>query len=143
MASNSAAATQSATTTLHDARATVTGCMLPEMADETTRARSALGYLAQLQPGLKGAAIFTANGELEACDGGEIAWSECGSDLLRAIDAAVDGSASEAHIATQSGEVFMHRLDGRRLVAVAERFVLASLLSFDMRTALRNMEAGG
>lgn len=115
--------------------------MLPEMADDASSARSALAYLAQLQPGLRGAAIFAADGTIEACDGPPEVWADKGSALLAAIDAAVEGAASEAHIASPAGEIFVCSLNGRRIVAVAQRFVLASLLSFDMRTVLRDREA--
>lgn len=142
MASRIAPAAQSTTTTIQDARATVTGCMLPEMADNAIPVRSALGYLAQLQPGLKGAAVFTADGALEACEGPEQSWLDYGTGLLRMIESTVEQPPTEAHIATAAGEVFMVSLNGRRLVAVAERFVLASLLTFDMRTVLREIEAG-
>lgn len=113
--------------------------MLPEMADDASAARSALDYLAQLQPGLKGAAVFSAEDRLEAGDGSAAVWVEGGTALLAAIDEAVGGRAEEAHIATAAGEIFVQSRAGRRLVAVAERFVLASLLSFDMRTVLREI----
>jgi hypothetical protein len=115
--------------------------MLTEMADESSAARAALDYLGQLQPDLRGAAIFNADGRLLACDGGEDAWGAAGSALLAAIDEVAEAAAKESHIATATGEVFMVSGGGRRLVAVSERFVLASLLSFDMRTVLRGLGA--
>lgn len=115
-------------------------CMLPKMADEASAARSALDYLAQLQPGLKGSAIFARDGVLLACLGANSVWAERGAELLATLDSAVEDSVKEGHIATLSGEVFVQSGERHRLVAVAERFVLASLLSFDMRTVLRQVE---
>lgn len=114
--------------------------MLPEMAD-VAAAHSALDYLAELQPDLRGAAIFGAGGELIACDGGEEIWRRQGAELLSAADAAAGGWAAEGHLATPAGEVFIVSEGERRLVAISERLVLASLLSFDMRTVLRGLEA--
>lgn len=128
------------TTTIQDARATVMACMLPEMADDASSARSALRYLAELQPGLKAAAVFGSDGALKACEGDRAAWERSGVALLELIDASVEAGAVEAHIATRLGEVFLQSRNGCRLVAVAERFVLASLFSFDMRAVLRELE---
>lgn len=114
--------------------------MLPEMADVAVAARAALDYLAQLQPDLRGAAIFDADDSLLACDGDESAWRGAALDLLAAADSATEGRAAEAHIATPAGEVFIVSDDGGRLVAVSERLVLASLLTFDMRTVLRGLK---
>lgn len=116
-------------------------CMLTEMADESGAARAALEYLQQLQPDLRAAAFFDAAGAPLACLGPKAAWQGPGSALLRRLDQAAGGQAKEAHIATATGEVLMISGQAKRLVAVADRFVLASLLSFDMRTALRRMEA--
>lgn len=114
--------------------------MLPEMADEASAARSALAYLGQLQPDLRAAALFDAEGRLIEHTGDRDAWLKAGTTLLGELDRAAKGTAAEAHVATPSGEVFMVAGDGRRLLAVAERFVLASLFSFDMRTVLRELE---
>ena len=114
--------------------------MLPEMADAAA-ARSALAYLAELQPDLRAAALFDSGGELIACEGDAVAWWNQGRALLAAADRAVGGVAAEAHLATPVGEVFIVSHEGRRLVAVSERLVLASLLTFDMRTVLRRDDA--
>lgn len=116
--------------------------MLPEMADEARAARSALDFLGQLQPDLKGAALYTSDGGLIAGTGASEAWLEAGRALLSVFDRAAEGAAAEAHVATGSGEVFLVEGKRFRLLAVAERFVLASLLSFDMRTVLRELERG-
>jgi hypothetical protein len=45
-------------------------------------------------------------------------------------------------VATGEGEVFAVRDDELAVVAVTERFVLASLTIFDMRAVLRDLKAG-
>jgi hypothetical protein len=42
-------------------------------------------------------------------------------------------------VATEDGEVFVVRNAGLAMVVVSERFALASLIAFDMRTVLRDL----
>jgi hypothetical protein len=58
-------------------------------------------------------------------------------------DRAGDESVEQLHIATEQGEVFALREAGLAAVAVTDRFALASLLFFDMRSVLRDLAAGG
>lgn len=127
--------------TIQDARARVTACMLTEMADEPSAAHAALEYLQQLQPDLRAAAVFAGDAKPLASLGPEDPWTGPGGALLNRIDEIASNRAKEAHIATANGEVFVIAGDEMRLVAVSDRFVLASLLTFDMRTVLRQLEA--
>ena len=61
---------------------------------------------------------------------------------LRAADAAADEPAGHVHVATEDGEAFAVRHEGLAMVAVAERFTLASLMIFDMRAVLRDLANG-
>jgi hypothetical protein len=45
-------------------------------------------------------------------------------------------------VATEAGEAFAVRQSGLAMVAVADRFTLASLMLFDMRTVLRDLASG-
>ncbi len=45
----------------------------------------------------------------------------------------------QVHVATEQGEVFALRHAGLAAVAVTERFALASLMFFDMRSTLRDL----
>ena len=54
-------------------------------------------------------------------------------------DRAGDEPVEQVHIATEQGEVFAIRHAGLAAVAVTERFALASLLFFDMRSILRDL----
>ena len=46
------------------------------------------------------------------------------------------------HVATEDGEAFAVRQGDLAMVAVTERFVLASLMLFDMRSVLRDLTSG-
>jgi len=111
------------------------------MADATTSsptdADQVAAYLMGISPEMRGCAILDGDGELlAASDGGE-AWLAPARELIEAADGAGGESASHLHVATGDGEVFMVRENGRVGVAVTERFTLASLVLFDLRTALR------
>jgi len=105
-------------------------------------AARAIAYLAELQPDLVGAAIVDSRGTVVAATEGEPGeWQAPVDRLLAAADEGEAGKAVELHIADPGGEVFAVREAGAALIAIAERFVLASLLAFDMRTVLRGMVA--
>ena len=70
-------------------------------------------------------------------------WGEAARDLIAAADAAGGEPVAYAHIATGDGETFCVRESGLTAVAVAERFILSSLMIFDMRNALRQLAAAG
>ncbi len=137
------------TVTVHEARARVTACILAEMADEHSAASLtpqsgawALAFLAELQPDLRAAAIFGWEGELIASSTEAGPWLGPATRLLEAADTGSGGPALEVHVATPTGEVFAVREGAQTAVAVTERYVLASLLIFDMRTVLRQAVGG-
>jgi predicted regulator of Ras-like GTPase activity (Roadblock/LC7/MglB family) len=112
-------------------------------ATPTGPAKAALSFLTEMSPDLRGAAILDAEGAVLAASGEEEGWGEAARALLAAADAADGAEAAEqVHVATEAGEVFALRHEGLVAVAVSERFVLASLLFFDMRQALRDLAAG-
>ena len=96
-----------------------------------------------MSPDLRGCAILDAEGEALAATGGRERWGQAGAALLAAADAAGDVPASHAHVATEDGEAFAVRHGGLAMVAVAERFTLASLMIFDMRAVLRDLAREG
>jgi hypothetical protein len=104
-------------------------------------AAHSLDYLMELSPEMRGGAILEADTVL-AATGDEADWGDSAAALLAAADA--DGeSAEQVHVATEAGEVFVLREGNLTAVAVTERFVLASLMAFDMRATLRDLAAGG
>jgi predicted regulator of Ras-like GTPase activity (Roadblock/LC7/MglB family) len=106
-------------------------------------AASALAYLTEMSPDLRGGAIFGADGAVLAASDHPSRWREDAATLLEIADRADGEPVEQVHIATEQGEVFALRHAGLTAVAVAERFALASLMFFDMRSVLRDLAAGG
>ena len=106
-------------------------------------AEGALAYLTEMSPDLRGGAILDAEGAVLAAAGQPSRWREDVAALLEVADRAGDEPVEQVHIATEQGEVFALRHAGLTAVAVTERFALASLLFFDMRSVLRDLAAGG
>jgi hypothetical protein len=121
-----------------------------QMADgETSKAISgeaasgALAFLTEMSPDLRGAAILGSDEEVLAATSEPGRWGEDAAVLLDVADRAGEEPVQQLHIATEQGEVFAIRNAGLAAVAVTERFALASVLFFDMRSILRDLAAGG
>jgi hypothetical protein len=112
-------------------------------APSRTGAEVALARLQETSAELRGAAILDASGEPLAATGPLERWAEPARGLLAAADAAAGEPASQVHVGTEDGEAFAVRQDGLAAVAVAERFSLASLMTFDMRAVLRDLARQG
>ncbi len=126
------------TTVSQDARSSDTPSILDEMPDLESAAQS-LDRLIELSPEMRGGAILDSGTTLAAS--GELGeWGEAATELLSAAKA--DEPFEQIHIATEAGEVFAVREGSMTAVSVAERFVLASLMAFDMRATLRDLAAG-
>lgn len=99
-----------------------------------------MAFLTEMSPDLRGAAILGPEGEVLAATGEESErWAEDAAALLAAADAAEGVPVEQIHIATEQGEVFAIRNAGLVAVTVTERFALASLMLFDMRSTLRQL----
>lgn len=99
-------------------------------------------YLAELEPELRGAVILGPEGEvIENSVPAASGFAEAASSLVDEIVAYRDESLDSAHIASDEAEVFVVREAGLTLVAVAARFVLASLMTYDIRMTLRDLSA--
>jgi predicted regulator of Ras-like GTPase activity (Roadblock/LC7/MglB family) len=117
------------------------------MADASTAAppsgesaAAALEFLAEMSPDLRGAAILGPGGEvLAATEGDEDRWQDDAAALFAAADEAEGEPVEQVHIATEQGEVFAIRNAGLAAVSVTERFALASLMLFDLRSVLRQL----
>jgi predicted regulator of Ras-like GTPase activity (Roadblock/LC7/MglB family) len=106
-------------------------------------AEGALAYLTEMSPDLRGGAILAGDGAVLAAGDQADRWREDAAALLGAADRAGEEPVEQLHIATEQGEVFAVRHAGLAALAVTERFALASLLLFDMRSVLRDLAAGG
>jgi hypothetical protein len=113
---------------------------LADVADRKLAAQS-LDRLMELSPEMRGGAILSA-GEVLAATGDEAEWGGAATPLLASADAGGE-PAEQVHVATEAGEVFALRERDLAAVAVTERFVLASLMAFDMRAILRDLASGG
>jgi predicted regulator of Ras-like GTPase activity (Roadblock/LC7/MglB family) len=106
-------------------------------------AASALAYLTEMSPDLRGGAILAAGGTVLAASSQPERWREDVAGLLEVADGTGEESVEQLHIATEQGEVFAVRHAGLTAIAVTDRFALASLLFFDMRSVLRDLAHGG
>ncbi|MBW8058811.1 MAG: hypothetical protein FVQ78_00455 [Solirubrobacterales bacterium] len=106
-------------------------------------AERALAFLAEMSPDLRGGAILDSGGAVLAASGHADRWREGAAALLEVADRAGAEPVEQVHIAAEQGEVFVLRHAGLTAVAVTERFALASLLFFDMRSVLRDLAGGG
>lgn len=99
-----------------------------------------LENLAELEPALVNAGIFNRQREAVALTSDSQSWAKDASELLEALEHGSRGEVFDsAHIAGAEGEVFVVSEQDLSLVAVTGRFVLASLTSYDMRMALRDI----
>lgn len=98
-----------------------------------------LENLAELEPQLIGAAILNHGLEVIAEIGGASRSRDAAELVTALLEASGDEEFDSAHVAGAEGEVFVVSEAGLCLVAVTGRFVLASLTSFDMRMALRDL----
>jgi hypothetical protein len=131
---------QITTTVSQDVRSSDTAGILANVPDRELADHS-LDRLMELSPEMRGGAIL-ASREVLAASADAAAWGDAAAELLAAADS--DGEpAEQVHVATEAGEVFALREGELTAVAVTERFVLASLMAFDMRAMLRDLAAGG
>jgi hypothetical protein len=121
----------------------------PETSDDTADGRvsadaaeRALVRMREMSADLRGCAILGPDGMVLAATGDPERWGEAATELLAAADAARGEPVVRAHVATEDGDAFALREGALAMVAVADRFTLASLMLFDMRAVLRDLAAG-
>jgi hypothetical protein len=102
-------------------------------------AEAALAFLGEMSPDLRGAAILDSAGAVLAASGDPERWEEDAATLFAVADQAGGEPAEQLHVATEQGEVFALRHAGLAVVVVSDRFALASLMFFDMRSTLRDL----
>jgi predicted regulator of Ras-like GTPase activity (Roadblock/LC7/MglB family) len=135
------------TTVIQEARARLTVGIFTQVMDASAAAapsgesaEAALAFIAEMSPDLRGAAILGPEGQVLAASGEEPErWREDAAALFAVADAAEGESVQQIHVATEQGEVFAIRNAGLAAVAVTDRFALASLMLFDLRSALREL----
>jgi hypothetical protein len=111
----------------------------PKAAPSAADAEVAVARLTSMSGDLRGCVIFDAAGDPLAASGPLDDWARAGRDLLAAADAAAGEAVTHAHVGTEDGEAFAVRHRGFALIAAADRFTLAGLLLFDIRSVLRDL----
>jgi hypothetical protein len=106
-------------------------------------AEFAVAHMRELSPDLRGCALLDSEQTVLAASGEPERWWDAAAGLLAAADAAGSEPAEAVHVGTEDGEAFAVRHDGLAMVAVTDRFSLASLVIFDMRTILRDLAGRG
>jgi predicted regulator of Ras-like GTPase activity (Roadblock/LC7/MglB family) len=106
-------------------------------------AEAALAFLGEMSPDLRGAAILDSGGSVLAASGDAERWMEDAAALFAVADRAGGEEVEQIHVATEQGEVFALRHAGFAAVAVTDRFALASLMFFDIRSTLRDLATAG
>lgn len=114
----------------------------PGAVSQADIAERVLDNLAELEPELRAAAILGADGRVLASTRSGVDWLAAAKEVLESVDSVRERPVDSAHLATETAEIFVVRQDGLSLIAVTGRFVLASLTSFDMRMALRDVKVG-
>lgn len=90
--------------------------------------------------GLRACAILDPDGGLLARSS-EKDWAPGAAAIWSAAADRSRPAPTQVHVATEAGEVFAVRGTSGSVVAVADRFTLASLMLCDLRSALRRLEA--
>jgi hypothetical protein len=103
-------------------------------------AEAAVGRLREMSADLRGCALIGPGGQVLAATGDHDRWGGPAAELLSAADAAGEEPAGHVHVATEDGEAFAVRHGDLAMVAVTARFTLASLMIFDMRAVLRDLD---
>lgn len=116
-----------------------TGPTGPTLVPSAVQVQNAVARFEALSSEIRGAAILGPDGSVLACSGDPARWGEAAASLLRAADSAAGRAATQGHVATEEGEVYAVRWLGLAMVAVSDRFTLASLVLSDMRALLRDL----
>jgi hypothetical protein len=92
----------------------------------------ALDYLRELSADIRAGVVLGADGEL-------LAGSEALADPARDLFAN-SGDASELQVVTRDGDVFAARSDRHKIAVVTGRFALPSLIRYDLKLVLADLE---
>ena len=120
--------------------------MAPEVADAALTPALALDYLDELSTDIRGGLVLDRRGEVAAAWHGDAERGERMREplieFLRRADGAMPGrsKAAAVEVATARGSVFALRNARWTLVVITGRFVLSSLMLFDLRHVLDDLD---
>jgi hypothetical protein len=104
----------------------------------------ALDYLGELSTDIKASVLLAADGQTAAAnrpvDGGD-QLRDLTVELLRQADAADDEPVTQIEVSTGAGSVFAVRTTRWIIAVVTGRFALSSLMFYDLRAVLADLEA--
>lgn len=106
---------------------------------DPAEAALAVARMEEMSSDLIGCVVLDSAGRALAASAGQGGWEAAAGGFLAAADAAAGEPVSQAHVGTDDGEAFAVRQDGLAMIAVSERFTLASLMHSDMRAVLRDL----
>lgn len=102
-----------------------------------------VAYLEELEPDLRGVAIFGPDGAVIECSVPTgSGFADAAASLVGQLEACAREPLDSCHIAADEAGVFVVREGDFTLVAVAARSVLASLMTYDIRMTLRDLATG-
>jgi len=107
----------------------------------------ALDYLAELSTDIRAGVVLDADGVLAAAWGGDDERGErvreLVTDLLERTDAAAGGEPpAQVEVSANGGGVFCVRSPGWTIAVVTGRYALSSLMFYDLRKVLDDLEDG-
>jgi predicted regulator of Ras-like GTPase activity (Roadblock/LC7/MglB family) len=112
--------------------------------DSALTPERALDYLHELSTDIRSAVLIDADGRVAADTGPETAEAAARvSELFERADEAAggEGRAAQVEVVLASGAVFAVRDDAWTLAAVADRYALPSLMFYDLRSVIADLEA--
>jgi predicted regulator of Ras-like GTPase activity (Roadblock/LC7/MglB family) len=116
------------------------------VADPTLTPELALTYLGELSTDIRASAVIDANGSVAAQAGFDEDGADGVSGLVAelfdnaALAAEAGAGPDQIEVSLPEGVVFAVRDKGWTLAVVAGRFALASLMFFDLRMVIRDLE---
>jgi hypothetical protein len=111
------------------------------MPDAAQTPQLALRYLAEMSTDIKASLILDRAGALAAARGAAGGQAGEMAELVRALFDTAGEGVSQVEVTTADGGVFALREHGWTIAAVTTRFALPSLIFFDLRSVLSDLEA--
>lgn len=103
----------------------------------------AVAWLCDNVPEVRGAALLDGGGDVLAATGEAGRWAGPVAALLEGAEEPGRPEPEQVHVGTEDGEVIAVREAGFVMVAVTDRFPLASLVAFDMRRLIGGLASTG
>lgn len=110
------------------------------MADAAQTPELALRYLAELSTDIRASLLLDSRGELAASSELDERRAERARELVLELFERAGPGAAQVEVITTDGGVFAVREHGWTIAAVTGRFALPSLIFYDLRSVLGDLE---